>query len=229
MPQPLQTVVKAPQTIMIPNDGATKQPALAVLVTQAISTWSQVEFTLASIFVDMLGAKASPAIAMYQAVSSAKAKTAALKAAGGLVLSERNYELFLALLRIHGPCSDQRDKFCHWIWAYCEAAPEYLVLVNPVKWIRQHTALSEVRFQQTYPSPATKFDVNDGFDWSCYSITELQQIVAKFGEVLNLFRWFQDLVGPPKPLRPKDAIYGFLCTQPLVTPELAHIRSKRTK
>jgi hypothetical protein len=229
MPQPFSKVVQPPQTITIQPDTAAKQPELAALVAQAIGIWALVENTLGGTLVDMLGAKASPAIAMYGAIHDT-ARRAALKATAGLVLSIDNHKLFEALMRVHKTHAKQRDKFAHWIWAYCPTAPQYVVLINPVKWIQQHAMFSDVRFQQSYQNTTLTFEYHGPDEWECYSKIELQRITENFSLVLKLFRSFQTLVGPRvSKLEPRfseiddeiyNQIYNFLSTHPLVLTEL---------
>jgi hypothetical protein len=223
MPQLLSRVVPPPQGITMQPDNASKQPELAALVAQAISVWSLVEFTLATALVDMLGARASPAIAMYGALTSSAAQVAALTAAAETALGEREHELFEALMFLYRPLARQRHKFAHWIWAYCEQAPDHLVLADPQKAIYTHAAIAEIRHKV---QPSGRFEITLSEGWFCYAKTELEQIISSFSEILNLFRWFQHLVGPNRH-PPKDAIYQFLTAQPRVLASLARLRERR--
>ena len=198
MPQPLSKVVKNPPqegvAISTQPGNAAKQPELAALVAQAISIWSLVDCTLGQILVDILGAKAAPGIAIYEAISSSANQVAALEAAAKIELTADNYKLLEALLRIYRRDAKQRHKFAHWIWAFCELAPEYLVLVEPARLIDGHTVATQLIHKQITDLAETKFKIAWSDEWYAYSRDEVERIVKQFSEVLNLFRWFQSLV-----------------------------------
>jgi hypothetical protein len=225
MPHPLSTILKdVPKervSIGWQPDNAAKQPELAVLVTQAISIWSLVDCTLGQILVDILGAKAGPAVAMYDALLSSAAQIEAIKAAAKYALCADNHKLFQALMRIYKSEAKQRHKFAHWIWAYCEQAAEYLVLIKPSRIVHGHTAMSELIHKQA-TTVSEKFTIPWGDEYYAYSKEELHRIVGQFSEVLNLFRWFQSLVRPlPSPL--KDQAYRYLITNSQITTALSHL------
>jgi hypothetical protein len=224
MPQPLSRVVPPPQDITMHRDVASRQPELAALVAQAISVWSLVEYTIGCTLVDILGAKASPAIAMYSAINSSNVQMAAIRAAAEYALTAQYFEYFEALMKLYGTHAKQRHKFAHWIWAYCEKAPDHLVLVDPINFIHTHTMLAEIRHNQVVIGETSKFEFHGSDEWYCYSKDELQQINSTFSEVLNLCRWFQTLVGPMG-YPPKDKILELLNTHSLLVEPLSRLRA----
>lgn len=229
MPQPVSKVLKSPPptgvSISTQPGNAAMQPELAVLVAQAISIWSLVECTMGQILVDILGAKALPAVAMYSSLFSSSAQVAALKAAASVELNKEHDELLQAILKMYSSDVKQRNKFAHWVWAYSEQLPHHLILIDPVRNVQGHTVVSElIHHGKSTNLSELKFKIPWSDEWFCYSKAELQQIVEQFGDLLNLFRWFQALVGPRPFPQIKHQAYSFLSTHSRLQTALSHLR-----
>jgi hypothetical protein len=224
MPQPLSKIVKNPPNQGIPIEmqpgNAAKQPELAALVAQAIGIWSLVDCTIGQIFVDILGAKAAPAVAMFDALSPA-ARMTAFEAAARFELDAEKRRMLEALMRIYRPAAQQRHKFAHWIWAYCELAPDYLVLLEPARIVHEHTVIAQLKHKQITDLTETKFTIPWSDEWDAYSKEELLRIVNEFSDVLNLFRWYQSLVRKPPTLEQQALAY--LNSNAKIVVELAHL------
>jgi hypothetical protein len=231
MPQSIKSIVDGSFSIRFTEDWSEKQPVLSSLLAHAINIWSLVEATLGYILIEMLGAKASPAFAMYDSLSAANAKIAALTAAAKISLNDRDLGLFTAMMRIHSSRGKQRHKFAHWIRGYCPEAPDYLVLVDPAKTIKQHAGSADLRYRYgggPRKSKSSKFDVDILQETSCYSVNDMRKTVAEFNEVLRLFGTFQNLVGGA-PAAVKDKIYVLLSTGPLLSAELNRLSPQSQK
>jgi hypothetical protein len=196
---------------------AAREPALAALAAQAIAISSEADYFLGRVLIDMLGAQAAPAFAMYEALWWGYSKKQALKAAAEMVLTAADYEIFVALLKVYGQDLEQRNKFAHWLWVSCEEAPGYLILLHPLHALQEGVA-------PHIPMEAARMPPPDSSGWGencfCYSKGELQRIVKTFSETLELIEGFRNLVGVAG--APKDYIRNLLTTQHRMVEALRH-------
>jgi hypothetical protein len=197
MPQPLSNVVRIRSNLainLIP-DTAGVQPELAALAMRAIALCAHSDYNLGRTFVTMLGPQAAPAFAMYDAFRWSHPKTKALKAASRMVLGDEDYRIFEALLKVFGQDAAQRNIFAHWIWAYCDEARDYLVLVDPMEPLRWETSAAHIPLGTT----GALDDVLSVAKWieraSCYSKSELEKIVERFVDTFNSIGAFKRLIG----------------------------------
>jgi hypothetical protein len=200
---------------------AAREPELAALAAQAIAICSQADYFLGKTLIDMLGPRAAPAFAMYEAIGWGYSRKRALKAAAAMVLSDADNEIFDALLRVYAEDEGQRNKFAHWLWVHCKEAPGYLILLDPVQALR-----SGVAMHVAPEAAATRESTEWIGECSCYSKPELQRIVARFSETLNLIEAFRNLVGSPG--LPNDQIRDFLMNHPRMRQTSRH-RGKPTQ
>jgi len=226
MPKPLSKVIPNPPPNGLPllydQDAPSKQPSLAILVAQAISLWSLVDHTIGLILVDILGANATPAIAMFVALPST-AQQKALTAAAETVLDKPKMLLFNILIKIYKKRKDQRNIFAHWIWIYCELAHDHLVLVDPKRLVEGHAFVNALRHQQVSNPVSFRFSFPFSDEWMCYSEIELQQIVDQFKDALKIFQFFHALVSPQSP-RVKANAQHFLMQHPEIVKEIKKYR-----
>jgi hypothetical protein len=129
MPQPLSRVRPKAYVLFDPK-ALTERPELAVLVARAIATWSEIEAQMGAILVRMLGAKAEPALAMFQALTSAPAQLAALDAAAETALPAQDKDLFDAVMVVVRSSAAQRHDLAHRQWGYSEEIKDALVLAE---------------------------------------------------------------------------------------------------
>ena len=199
MPQPLSKVVRTGLDISLAPDAAANQPELAALVARAIALCAHSDYALGMAFVGMLKTEAAPAFAIYDALRWSYSKTQALKAAPKMVLSAQDYKIFEALLKLFGQDEIQRNKFAHWIWASCDKAPDYLVLVDPIEPLRWKASVAHI------PPGASIGTMRVGLKealsisgWmeraSCYSKPELEKLVERFADTNSLIAAFRNLV-----------------------------------
>ena len=223
MPQPLSKLVRGAIGIRWDIDVASYQPELAVLVARIMSLSSKADYSLGMGLIKMLGPKAAPAFAIYEALTWGYAKTKAMQSSAKMVLSAEDYKLFCALLRMYAEDENQRNKFAHWVWVYCNEASEYLVLLSPSAALRWQLTMSEGR----YGTPLN-IDPADFGNWvkrcECYSKAELRRIVDTFQETFMLTNSFATLCDPFG--ASKDEIRHTLATQPRLATALRHLEKQ---
>jgi hypothetical protein len=223
MPQPLSKILAVPTSrITLGPKFTPNQAGLASLVAQAIATWSSIDHALGEAFVNMLGAKAAPAIAMYQALSSSVAQISTIRAVAAKSLTDKEHEIFIAFMKIYSSNAKQRNKFAHWIWIYCEQAENFIILTNPAHLLSNH----RIMFSGINKDPSTEMEflfIQDKME--CYSKNELIDINKTFVTVLNISKLFMLMICSdlPSPLS-KDEIYQRLLIEPLLHKALSQLR-----
>ena len=142
--------------------------------------------------------RAAPAFAIYDALRWSYSKTQALRASSKIVLSEHDHRIFEALLKLFAEDEKQRNKFAHWIWAYCDNAPDYLVLVDPIDPLRWKASVAHI---PPGTSGQMRIGVKEALNISgwmeradCYSKPELEHIVERFADTNSLIAAFRNLM-----------------------------------
>lgn len=96
-----------------------------------IANWAHIDGDLSVILTTMLGADVHIGAAMYQALSSAEAKRAALLAAAKEALPDWKYIILQAALKATKPSRDQRNDFAHHVWGTAPELPDAILLMHP--------------------------------------------------------------------------------------------------
>jgi hypothetical protein len=130
MPQPITKIVQNPHVYLDNNILADKSD-MAILVTNIFATWARIEQELNFLLVHILGAEATPAIAMFQTLTAQHLQLGALEAAAKAALSAEDFEIFLAALSTADSAQTPRNHLAHWAWGGCKQRPDLLVLANP--------------------------------------------------------------------------------------------------
>jgi hypothetical protein len=99
MPQPINRVVPDAHVILDTNPLFDK-PDYAILVTQIFSTWARIEHLLRIILLRILGADATPALAMFESLTAQHLQLTALEAAAKAALNTEDYEIFQAAISV---------------------------------------------------------------------------------------------------------------------------------
>ena len=138
MPNPISRVYPN-ASIMLSNVGdypLSRHPNLAALAIEAISSWSNVESFMLHMFITMMGGPTDNAAAVYLALDSRSAKSAAINAIAEKTLSAENRRLLRAILRTIKSNGGARDKLAHWVWGDSPDIPDGLLLADPTKLAR---------------------------------------------------------------------------------------------
>jgi hypothetical protein len=159
MPQPLSRARPKAYALFDPK-ALTERPELAVLVARAIATWSEIEAQMGAILVRMLGAKAEPALAMFQALTSSPAQLAAMNAAAEATLSQQDKELFDAVMAAVRSSAAQRHDLAHCQWGYSEELPDALMLAESkhmMRFEREKLELARAFSEGNFLAPEPQF------------------------------------------------------------------------
>lgn len=193
-PQPLSSVNSTTPVLFHPK-ALTERPELAVLVSRAIAGWSEIEGQMGYMLVRMLGASAEPALAMYSALTSARAQIAATKSAAAAVLDAERLEMFEAVLRIASSVSGKRHHLAHRTWGYAESLPHALLLADGKDISQFWKAVFESARR------LSRGETTDMPDWNrdkilVYKRRDLEEIIEQMDELQDYFYQLSFLIEP---------------------------------
>lgn len=146
MPQPLSRV-NPNATIIIANAGhrpLAERPQLAILVGEAINSWSNVESFLLRLFVRLFGGNGAMAAKIYLALEIQSAKTIALLEAVNAVPDEKIQALIKAVIAISKTNQKFRDKLAHHVWGVSPQLPDALLLADPKTFVIEGSNYEDV-------------------------------------------------------------------------------------
>lgn len=227
-PQPLSRV-RSQALVFVGATGVTSaRPVLVQLAAQAIATWADIENQFGGMLTTMLGANAGPAAAMFNALLSAAAQMAALRAAATSVLgaASREHELFGVVIDEAARAAGHRNRFAHWCWAHCDELPDALLFVDPEELMEHdmkrggteapfdgHALLGELDRSRilVYRERDLKAAVAD-LQEASYSVSHLRYLIAVRGVAAS-------------PVL--DQLYRDLTTRPKIAEALSRIRSRQ--
>jgi hypothetical protein len=170
---------------------------MAALVCSIIATWAWVDQQLGLLLVQVLGAEAAPAIAMYSVLKNPQVQELALDAAAKASLRDDQYDVFSAVLMVVESAQKERHKLAHWVWANCEEVPGALLLVDPKYLKRQHTKMHYVRSRMLAGRPLPPLSEGETREmfmptqstW-VYQKTDLQHIDDELRDAATAVQWF---------------------------------------
>jgi hypothetical protein len=129
-----------------------------------IGLWSRIDCWLAELLSSFLRTPdLGVALAMYQALSGAEGKRAALAAAAAEALSESpdDLGLFRAVLKAIRPSSDRRNDYAHHLWGISDDLPDAFLLADPKAWVRHNTIRVTQKRASRDPSLWAKLATSD--------------------------------------------------------------------
>jgi hypothetical protein len=144
-PQPITSVVKGrvPRfhfDIRPPKKNAN----LGLIVLSIINDHSRTDFCWSLILVDLLHADPETGNAMYQALTGADAKRAALRAAAKTRLSRDDFMLFEAVAAAAAAQRKRRNSFAHGTWGISKDIKDALLLAEPEMFINQQVRVKVI-------------------------------------------------------------------------------------
>jgi hypothetical protein len=108
------------------------RPKSAALIARCISLWTDVEIQQARLLAQMLKANTEPAIAVFLAISNSRTQYEVLNAAASVVLDERDYELFTAIMKIRSGLEKERNNLVHGQYGAAQEVKDGVLWINPI-------------------------------------------------------------------------------------------------
>lgn len=149
-PQPLSRVkATASYNFKIPISAANVELGTIVLSTN--NTNAVIDYMWSLIVVDLMHADPKSGSAMYQALSGAEARRAALIAVAIARLSPDDAELFQAVMKAVAAQRRRRNEFAHHLWGISPEIPDALLLADPAIFTEQQVGalVANQQMQQT--------------------------------------------------------------------------------
>jgi hypothetical protein len=221
----LKTVYRKPVAYTTGWEALGRQPELAKLAMDAIAIWSIIEARMAELLVTLLGAQARPAIAMFSALTSSQAQMAALKAAASTVLPADDNRIFSAAMVVIRRVSKRRHFLAHWIWAYSDAIPDSLLLIDPAEFLKYKVTVQEQFHGSSNPLLELVETQTDGV-W-IYDRSEFENICVDFVETQLIVIRLSDLVRhSPGNYPPAERARRLLLSEPRIQKQLDRERPR---
>ena len=188
---PIHPIVKLRKkyTILLDPEALIERPEVAMWIAQCIANWSWVESSTGSLFVNLLGTNLPTGAALYNDMASALSKDRALRSVALSSLTQEEYTLLGALLKLRESHQRARDRLAHWYWGVCAELDDGLVLVDP-RYLIQYKA-NVLHLNDKNQPKSTEFDVNKIY---AVRVKDLKEDTKKFAEFAKLTFKFADLV-----------------------------------
>jgi hypothetical protein len=175
--------------ITFSTDALADKPSMAVLVSKIFALWSDIDYRLGLLLVQILRADEHPAVAMYSTITSQYMQSIALDAAAKAALSRDDYGVFRATIGVVESVTTPRNQLAHWIWGVCEQRPDLLALADP-----KHFKSTQLKQRRAVLSrfdvlPQGREIVIDGYDSDHivgYSEADLERTVCALDEARQI-------------------------------------------
>jgi hypothetical protein len=186
MPQRIDRIVQNPE-VYLDRAVLTDKPDMAILVTQIFATWASIEQTLSQLLVKVLGAKATPALAMYETLIAQHLQLGALQAAAKAALSDTDFQVFKAAVATTERAQAPRNQLAHWSWGGCKQRPDLLILANPKMLNRRDFQVADFLHSKAEFAPfdaihATRLHFFDNSEVLAYSKDDLTRALRDLSE-----------------------------------------------
>jgi hypothetical protein len=154
MPQPFNLILSDAEIYLDPNVLDDK-PEMAKTVAKIFAISASIERELRYVLLSFLGDNMRPTIAIYDVLTTQNLQSTALDAAAQAVLSQNDYQIFVAGVSVTKSTKTPRDQLAHWLWGGCKQRPELLALADP-KMIRAN----DIREATFYANLGRMLEVN---------------------------------------------------------------------
>jgi hypothetical protein len=134
---------------------------------------------------------------MYQALSGAEARRAALMAAAEARLSPDEIDLFRAVASVARQTSKRCNEFAHHMWGHSPDLPDALLLVDPIHFIE--LGVSAAIMPRLYPEHRLNIDASklDRSNVQVYRQSDIDESVESSEKTLLIIRgldkWIQSI------------------------------------
>lgn len=227
MPQPLSKVApKADSIKMGSTSHFENHPDIALHAMKVIAAAVTIETGFARILVSLMGAAPGTGVAMYLSLQADTVRRSVLRAAARHVLSDRDAELFEALLAVAKSATKLRHKLAHWTWGATPDVPDGLLICDPAEHfdlgLRSAEWTAQVKSGKI-PESLPKIPRENIF---VIKADELNQAVIAISRVQKFIFSFQAIVWGNQP-NAGDQEYNQLCNEPEILSELVRLRRQQ--
>ena len=203
------------------------RPEAAAIIARCIALWSEVESELARLLAIILGANTEAAIAVFLSIQSSRAQSEALHAAARVVLNERDYELFTALMTMAYSVEKDRNALAHGRFGGSDLIPEGVIWIHPVDLTRHTVTVSATKVtDEAMERLRSKVFV--------YELADLETIARDIENVHKQIMFFIGYLvsrqtNPPASDEWREQRYRQLCAEPRIQQALSNLRGDKQK
>jgi hypothetical protein len=155
MPQPLRRVYPRDARQRFGVAEVLAFPGLVAHIHTVTQIWAYNEAILDGLLANFLEADFKVVRAMTKALTGAEGKRAAITAAGRLSLSEDDFSLFEAVMKVVRPSRQRRNDFVHHLWGVSPDIPGALLLLDPQEIVEAQFAVNALLASHRAGRPQT--------------------------------------------------------------------------
>jgi hypothetical protein len=198
MPQPIDKIIPEPHC-KLNTRALENKPKMAFLVTQIFAVWARIEQDLDVLLVNVLGADATPALAIFATLIAQHLKSGALEAAAKAELSAEDFEVFKAAISVVDVVQTPRNHLAHWSWGTCEQRPELLVLANPKMLSARDLRVAKVLQKgdpQLDPMDVGRASLFDNSEILAYTEADLERALRDLNDAQEILNYMINYIDP---------------------------------
>ena len=172
---------------------ASLRPFHAMRVGKALAYSADIEGHIIDVLAEMLGEHGNGAAAIYMALRSANAQTAAIEAIAATELDHENSRRLSIIQGLAVVANKHRNRFAHWLWGAADELPDHLLFLDPSHHRPRAINRAYVLNKCVASGDFTGLGEALGYDPShvlCYSLSDLDEAVEgifRAGSLLSLF------------------------------------------
>jgi hypothetical protein len=191
------------------------RPAMAAIIAQCLTLWSQIEVEVSLILAVLLDTRSDAAVAVYLSMQNARSKRDALSSAANVSLTGENLELFKAVMNIHKSSGGERNDLAHGIFGIVSDTSDELIWCPSTKFAAWMTRANQKAWNlESDPDPHAPLR-NELF---VYTKSDLEQMFKRFSFVYDVVTRLHMALSPVQ----GSADFGrtWLLAQPKIQAEL---------
>lgn len=188
-PQPLSRV-RRDAAIITGSVALRANPQLAGPLAKIIADGAGIDYVLGFVLTNILRADPETGMAMYEALSGAEARRAALRAAAQSKLPPEDFELFNALEIATESARRIRNLVAHFVHGHTKSIKDALLLIDPQAMIEVDVGIQKVNLEMASMRRALAPPVLDKSRVWVYRFKDLQEASEVVDRALSLWSLF---------------------------------------
>lgn len=193
------------------------RPKAGALIARIISLSSEVDIATAYVMRSMMNAHSAPAVALFLSLRQSRVQFDVLDAVAKVVLvEERDYDLFGALMSLRSAVDRERDALAHGRFAETPAIPDGIVWVDSFDYLQPEM---RVRDYNKEPNEVRRWLRERMY---VYELGDLERIARDSAALQDSLMWFSDYLDEAEAAQ-REAKYLRLCAKPHVQQALVQL------
>jgi hypothetical protein len=202
-PQPLSRLRNDAKPVFT-GYAAALRPFHAMRVGKALAYSAAIESEIVEVLAEMLGEHGEAASAIYMALRSANAQTAAIQAVATTALDVENATRLMIIQDVASVANKHRNRFAHWLWGYADELPDHLLFFDPSHHRPRAINRAHVLNRCVASGDFSGLDSAIGYDPKyvlAYSLSDLDEAVGSLFRASSLFSLFANSISKHDPLQ----------------------------